>query len=68
MPIYNLETIQQIPASLGEVWEFISSPANLKKITPGYMGFEVTTNNLPDKMYPGMIISNIFRPWKVVFL
>ena len=56
MPVYTLEAIQQIPAAPGEVWEFISSPANLKKITPGYMGFEVTNKNLTDKMYPGMII------------
>ena len=26
------------------------------------MGFDVTTKNLPDKMYPGMIISYIVKP------
>jgi ligand-binding SRPBCC domain-containing protein len=62
MPVYTLETLQRIPASPGEVWEFISSPVNLKKITPGYMGFEVTTKNLPEKMYPGMIISYKVSP------
>ena len=62
MPIFTLETQQKIPASLAEVWEFISSPKNLKKITPGYMGFDVTSRNLPDKMYPGMIISYKVRP------
>lgn len=62
MPVYTLETLQRIPASREEVWEFISSPANLKKITPGYMGFEVTTRNLPEKMYPGMIISYRVSP------
>jgi ligand-binding SRPBCC domain-containing protein len=62
MPVYTLETLQRIPASRGEVWEFISSPANLKKITPGYMGFEVITQNLPDKMYPGMIITYKVSP------
>lgn len=39
-----------------EVWDFISSPKNLKQITPPYMGFDITSSNLPDKMYPGMII------------
>ena len=62
MPVYTLETTQKIRASLSEVWEFISSPKNLKKITPGYMGFDVTSRNLPDKMYPGMIISYKVSP------
>ncbi len=40
-----------------EVWDFISSPKNLKEITPDYMGFEITSKNLSERMYPGMIIS-----------
>ena len=56
MPLYTLVTIQEIPVSKEEIWDFISSPGNLKKITPGYMGFEVTTKDLPEKIYPGMII------------
>jgi ligand-binding SRPBCC domain-containing protein len=55
MGFYQLHKTQKIPASLDEVWEFISSPANLKKITPKYMGFDITSN-LPPKMYPGMIV------------
>ena len=39
-----------------EVWDFISSPKNLKEITPDYMGFDITSKELTDKMYPGMII------------
>ncbi len=62
MPLYQLKTTQRIPASLEEVWNFISSPKNLKEITPKYMGFEVTTANLPEKMYPGMIISYKVSP------
>jgi ligand-binding SRPBCC domain-containing protein len=62
MALYTIKTTQKIPASLKEVWDFISSPKNLTKITPGYMGFEVTTKNLPDKMYPGMIISYKVSP------
>ncbi len=45
-----------------EVWDFISSPKNLKIITPEYMGFEVTSTELPEKMYPGMIISYTVKP------
>jgi ligand-binding SRPBCC domain-containing protein len=62
MPLYTLITTQKIPASKEILWDFISSPGNLKKITPGFMGFEVTTENLPVKMHPGMIISYKVSP------
>jgi len=62
MPHYTLETFQKLPVNIITVWNFISSPQNLKLITPEHMGFEVTTKNLPDKMYPGMIISYIVKP------
>jgi len=62
MALYTLDTQQIIPASLGEVWDFISSPANLKEITPEFMGFDILTHDLPDKMYEGMIISYHVRP------
>ncbi len=45
-----------------EVWDFISSPANLKQITPEYMGFDVISEKLPEKMYPGMIIAYRVSP------
>jgi ligand-binding SRPBCC domain-containing protein len=62
MAYYQLHKSQFISASIREVWDFISSPKNLKIITPEYMGFEVTSNDLPDKMYPGMIISYTVKP------
>ena len=45
-----------------EIWDFISSPANLKEITPDYMGFDITSTDTPKKMYPGMIITYIVKP------
>ena len=62
MGFYQLHKTQRIPATLDEVWDFISSPANLKKITPGYMGFDITSELLTPKMYPGMIISYKVSP------
>jgi ligand-binding SRPBCC domain-containing protein len=62
MKIYQLEKKQKIPGTIEKVWDFISSPHNLKKISPSYMGFEITSNNLPEKMYPGMIISYKVSP------
>ena len=63
MPVYNLHQTLTIPSTIDKVWDFISSPGNLKKITPEYMGFDVTTKNLPEKMYPGMIIGYKVSPF-----
>jgi len=62
MAFYQFERAQLIEAELGEVWEFISNPANLKRITPEYMGFHITSKNLPEKMYQGMIIQYRVSP------
>ncbi|MFD1820688.1 Ligand-binding SRPBCC domain-containing protein [Pseudarcicella hirudinis] len=62
MGIYTLERTQAIPSSLEKVWDFISSPDNLKVITPDYMGFDIVSRNLSSKMYPGMIISYKVSP------
>lgn len=62
MAFYQFNKQQKINCSIDEIWEFISSPGNLKEITPDYMGFDIMTNNLPEKMYPGMIISYKVSP------
>ncbi len=62
MGFYQLHKTQKIPATIEQVWDFISSPDNLKKITPGYMGFNITSKLLSKKMYPGMIISYKVSP------
>ena len=62
MPVYTFRNAQKIPATIEKVWEFISSPRNLKFITPEYMGFEVISEDLPEKMYSGMIISYRVTP------
>jgi len=60
--IHQLKTEQFLRADIDKVWEFVSSPRNLKKITPPYMGFDITSDNLPDKMYAGMIITYKVSP------
>ncbi len=60
--MYTLYHEQFIPAGIAEVWDFMSSPANLKKITPAYMGFDIKTKKLAAKMYPGMIIEYRVAP------
>lgn len=57
MAFYQLCFEQIINSDSDSVWEFISTPSNLKKITPPYMGFEITSKTSSDKMYPGQIIT-----------
>lgn len=60
--MYQYRREQILKANLEEVWSFASNPANLQKITPEYMGFEILTKDLSDKMYAGMIISYKVSP------
>jgi ligand-binding SRPBCC domain-containing protein len=62
MGFYQFTEKQLVKSSLSEVWDFISSPSNLKEITPSYMGFDITSENLSQKMYQGMIISYKVSP------
>ncbi len=54
--IYTLLAEQKLPLSLGDAWDFFSSPENLSKITPQDMGFVITSPE-QGKMYPGQIIT-----------
>jgi|TARA_B110000503_G_scaffold88037_1_gene133537 ligand-binding SRPBCC domain-containing protein len=62
MAFYQFSVEQHVDATQKEVWEFISSPANLKKITPKEMGFDITSKDEKTKMYPGMIITYKVSP------
>jgi ligand-binding SRPBCC domain-containing protein len=63
MKSYSLKATQVIKASLEESWSFFSSPSNLGKITPPSMGFKITSQMEPEKMYPGQIITYRVRPF-----
>jgi ligand-binding SRPBCC domain-containing protein len=65
MPTFRHEAHQKINGTIEEAWDFISSPANLKHITPKHMGFDILTPNLPDKMYEGMMIE--YKVWALPF-
>jgi len=62
MGFYQLHRSQKIPATIDQVWNFISAPENLKRITPPEMGFEITSDKTADDMYAGMIISYRVKP------
>jgi ligand-binding SRPBCC domain-containing protein len=60
--MYQLRFEQKIPTNIESVWNFISDPRNLKKITPSYMGFQITNEPIAEKMYAGMIIAYKVTP------
>jgi ligand-binding SRPBCC domain-containing protein len=60
--VYSIHTVQNIPISLEEAWDFFSSPVNLVKITPAHMGFNIISKHHGDKMYPGQIIEYTVSP------
>jgi ligand-binding SRPBCC domain-containing protein len=62
MAFYQFKREQLINSTISEVWDFISRPQNLKRITPNYIGFDIRTPDLPDAAYEGMIIAYTVRP------
>lgn len=62
MAFYQFQREQILNTTIEELWNFISSPQNLKKITPEYMGFDIRSKELPKKIYEGMIISYNVKP------
>lgn len=62
MKLYQLCSTQVLPISKQEAWDFLSSPKNLKVITPDHMGFHILSG--ADKpMFPGQIIQYIVKPF-----
>ena len=59
--MFQLIRKQIVHTDLETCWEFFSNPANLKLITPEYMGFDVKTET-PKEMYEGLIIAYKVSP------
>ncbi len=53
--MYTLHKEIEVEASLEQVWEFISHPENLDRITPDDMAFRIVSD-VPDAMYDGLIV------------
>jgi ligand-binding SRPBCC domain-containing protein len=60
--VYSIKTIQKLPITLDQAWDFFSSPANLKEITPDNLGFKIISQHHGDKMYTGQIIEYTVSP------
>lgn len=59
--MYKFKTTQKLNISINEAWNFLSSPKNLKDITPEYMRFDIISGD-DKKMFPGQIIEYILTP------
>lgn len=59
--MYRIQTVQRVPISLDEAWDFFSNPRNLATITPDDLGFNIRTE-LPAAVYPGMFIVYTVKP------
>jgi len=62
MAVHKLIHQQHLPGDLLTVWSFFSGAGNLQAITPDYMRFRVTSGELPEEIYPGMIITYKVSP------
>ncbi len=60
--LYKIERKQLIKKDIAAVWAFMSDPANLARITPPSMQFQVLTEAVNKKMFPGQIIEYYIRP------
>ena len=59
--MYQLKRTQFIHADLQTCWNYFSSPANLRVITPNYVDFKVHTS-VPETLCEGLIIRYTIRP------
>ena len=62
MAAHSIKTVQKIPVSLNEAWDFFSTPSNLDVLTPGNMKFKTISKHHGDKMYPGQVIEYKVSP------
>jgi ligand-binding SRPBCC domain-containing protein len=60
--VYSFKQVQQIPTNIDTAWQFFSSPANLQKITPPEMNFQIISQHHGDIMHPGQIIEYRVKP------
>jgi ligand-binding SRPBCC domain-containing protein len=62
MGFYQYKREQFFKHPISDLWNFISRPENLKKITPDYMGFDIISKEQLNEMYEGMIIAYKVSP------
>lgn len=61
MGYYILKKEQTLNADIKTIWDFVSRPENLGKITPNYMNFSILSQSSPN-MEEGMLITYEIYP------
>ena len=61
--MHTLKTIQHLPITLEQAWDFFSDPTNLNTITPDSMHFKTLSGD-DRKMFAGQIIHYKISPFK----
>jgi ligand-binding SRPBCC domain-containing protein len=62
MSVHVLKTVQKIPVSLEEAWDFFSHPRNLAVMTPEYLNLKFTNELYGEEMYPGQVMTYRVKP------
>lgn len=62
MSVHVLKTVQKIPVSLEEAWDFFSHPKNLAVMTPAYLNLRFTNTLYGEEMYPGQVMTYRVKP------
>lgn len=61
MKLFVFEQEQFVRGKPADIWNFFANPANLKIITPPYMGFDIASG-AGQRTFAGQIISYTVRP------
>jgi ligand-binding SRPBCC domain-containing protein len=64
--IYQFNQVQTIQSDISTVWNFFSSPANLKKITPPDMDFRIVDPGGQGEIANGQIIRYTVSPFPFI--
>jgi ligand-binding SRPBCC domain-containing protein len=62
MSVHVLKTVQNLPVSLEEAWDFFSHPKNLAVMTPSYLNLKFTNELFGEEMYPGQVMTYKVKP------
>ena len=60
--VHVLQSVQKIPASLQETWDFFSDPHNLLALTPPALNLQPVNEIFGENMYVGQVILYTVRP------
>lgn len=60
MSVLRMQVIQRLPVPPDQAWAFFADPRNLARLTPPWLGFEITSP-IPERIHAGAIITYRLR-------